>query len=83
MGSIAWLILDDMSWGEYGDYEPDNEQPGPGDDPAVQEIEPKLLALLDANPEKVFYENQLAILFERDFFHWVTARALKDLRESG
>ena len=72
-----------MSWeDEYG-FEPEEEKPGPKDDPAVQEIEPLLIQKLEENPERVFYENQLAVLFEDDFFHWVTARALIDLRESG
>jgi hypothetical protein len=72
-----------MSWDEFDEHQPDDEHPGPGDDPAVQELEPQLESLLDANPERVFYETQLAILFKRDFFHCVTSRALKDLRESG
>lgn len=64
------------------DYEPEHA-PGPGDDPAVQELEPRLLAYLDERPDTVFYETQLAVIFERDFFHWVTVRALKDLRQAG
>jgi hypothetical protein len=71
-----------MSW---DDYQSDLEanRPGPGDDPAVQELEPMLLELFDANPRTVYYESQLAVLFEDRFFHWVTVRALKELRESG
>src|SRR5260370_24621038 len=74
-----------MSWDDFEYYEPtpdESHRPGPEDDPAVQAIEPKLLALFDANPEQVFYESQLAVHFEKDFFHWVTVRALKDLRDS-
>ncbi len=71
-----------MSWDEIDEYESEDHPPGPGDDPAVQELEPQLVALLDANPERVFYETQLAVMFEKNFFHWVTSRALKDLRES-
>jgi len=77
-----------MTWDDYEppepqepDYEP--EHPGPGDDPAVQELEPLLQAHLDEHPDTVFYETQMAVLFERRFFHWVTVRALKDLREAG
>lgn len=72
-----------MSWADDYGYEPGEERPGPQDDPAVQEIEPLLIQKLDETPDRVFYENQLAVLFEDDFFHWVTARALIDLRESG
>jgi hypothetical protein len=71
-----------MSWTDFDDYEPEEApQPGPRDDPSVQRLEPMLLAMFDANAEAVFYENQLCIHFERDFFHWVTSRALRDLRE--
>jgi hypothetical protein len=37
--------------------------------------------MFEAKPEAVFYETQICIHFEKDYFHWVTARALKDLRE--
>lgn len=72
-----------MNWDDFDDYEPDREtEPGPGDDPSVQKLEPLLLAMFDSSPEAVFYESQLCVHFEKDFFHWVTARALKDLREA-
>ena len=74
-----------MSWEDpepdtYQD--PEDDRPGPADDPAVQNLEPLLLALLDEQPETVYYESQLAVRFEDNFFHWVTVRALKDLREN-
>ena len=76
-----------MSWEDFEPepQEPDYEplRPAPGDDPAVQEVEPLLVAYLNEHPDNVFYETQLAILFEHKFFHWVTVRALKDLREVG
>ena len=78
------VVPKDMNWEGYHDYEPESDdRPGPGDDPAVQELEPQLVELLDSNPETVFYETQLAVRFEKHFFHWVTSRALKDLRDSG
>jgi hypothetical protein len=70
-----------MSWDEV-ESEPAPEYPGPGDDPAVRELEPQIVAYLDGHAEVVFYETQLAVIFERNFFHWVTSRALKDLREA-
>ena len=71
-----------MSWDEFETYFSENDHPGPADDPAVQELQPQLLALFESDSEAVFYETQLAVRFEKDFFHWVTARALKDLREA-
>lgn len=76
-----------MSWSDldyYDEPEPDEPfRPGPDDDPSVQKLEPELLALFDFDPEQVFYESQLAVRFEDRYFHWVTTRALKDLREGG
>ncbi len=76
-----------MSWSDldyYDETEPDEAfRPGPDDDPSVQKLEPEMLALFDSDPEQVFYESQLAVRFEDRYFHWVTTRALKDLRESG
>ncbi len=75
-----------MDWDEYEPeayFEPEKDRPGPADDPAVQELEPLLSALFEDNPETVFYETQLAVRFEDRFFHWVTSRTLKELRESG
>ncbi len=43
----------------------------------------RLLAHFIDNPEKVFYSRQLEVLFEREYFHWVTNRALRRLIEEG
>ena len=59
--------------------DPEEVDPEAADHPAVQEIEPKLLALFEQQPDRVFYETQLSIRFEKEFFHWVTARALRVL----
>lgn len=61
------------------DYEPEYEDVDK-EDPAVAAVSEKLRALFDEQPDAVFYETQLAVMFERDFFHWVTSRALKELR---
>lgn len=75
-----------MSWDDYEPdayLEPEDNRPSAADDPSVQELEPQLLAMFESTPEAVFYESQLCVRFEKEYFHWVTARALKDLRESG
>ena len=41
----------------------------------------RLLTHFIDNPESVFYSRQLEVLFEREFFHWVTNRALRRLVE--
>lgn len=43
----------------------------------------RLLAHFVDHPESVFYSRQLEVLFEREYFHWVTNRALRKLIEQG
>lgn len=74
-----------MSWDDFDEFdqgEREDDHPLPEDDPSVQRLEPLLLTFFESHPETVFYETQLCVLFEKDFFHWVTVRTLKVLRES-
>ncbi len=48
-------------------------------DAKVDEAKAKLLAHFEANPKGVYYEHQLEIIFERQFFHWITGKALHEL----
>jgi len=43
----------------------------------------RLLTFFIDNKETVFYSRQLEVLFEDEFFHWVTNRALRRLIEEG
>jgi hypothetical protein len=43
----------------------------------------RLLAHLEDNPQSVFYSRQLEVLFEREYFHWITNRALRRLVDEG
>jgi hypothetical protein len=43
----------------------------------------RLLAHFEDNPERVFYSRQLEVIFENEYFHWVTNRALRRLVEEG
>ena len=43
----------------------------------------RLLAYFEDNPKSVFYSRQLEVLFEREYFHWITNRALRRLVEEG
>ena len=59
------------------DYEPDiieeeEEQPR---DPVVDQAKDAMRAFFDQERTNVFYKQQLEVIFERDFFHWVTSRA--------
>ena len=43
----------------------------------------RLLALFVDHPNEVFYSRQLEVLFEGEYFHWVTNRALRALIAEG
>jgi hypothetical protein len=43
----------------------------------------RLLTYFEDNPDQVFYSRQLEVLFEREYFHWVTNRALRRLVDEG
>jgi hypothetical protein len=43
----------------------------------------RLLAYSEDNPGSVFYSRQLEVPFEREYFDWVTNRALRGLIEEG
>jgi hypothetical protein len=43
--------------------------------------EEQLVRIFDKERKRVFYSRQLEIMFEKDFFHWITNRALHRLFE--
>jgi len=43
----------------------------------------RLLAHFEDNPESVFYSRQLEVLFEREYFHWLTNRVVRRLVQEG
>ncbi len=68
------------------DFEEDYEReldPEPLDDPAVIRATQELRVFFEEHPQEVYYETQLCIFFEHKFFHWVTSRALKGMRQGG
>lgn len=46
---------------------------------AVQELR----AFFESHREDVFFSRQLEVRYEDDYFHWVTNRALRELRDKG
>lgn len=76
-----------MTAGWYRD-EPDPEVPeeellGRPRDRKIDEAKAGLLDFFAAQPDRVFYSRQLAVLHEREFFHWITTRALGELVKEG
>ena len=53
------------------------------DDTEEARARARILAHFEDNPQMVFYSRQLEVLFEREYFHWVTNRALRRLVEEG
>jgi hypothetical protein len=43
----------------------------------------QLLAHFEDNPQSVFYSRQLEVMLEREYFHWVTNRALRRVGTGG
>lgn len=66
--------------GQEPDFEDSEEQPR--HDPKVDEASGKLLSFIETNPGEVFYEMQIEVLFENEYFHWITTKALARLRDS-
>jgi hypothetical protein len=42
-----------------------------------------LAKLFEEEPEAVFYQRQLQVMFEGKYFHWITVRALSELVQEG
>lgn len=71
---FAVAMDDDLN----AEVDPDHENER-GDDVREQEAAARLTRLFEENPTTVFYGRQLEVLFERDYFHWITNRALRAL----
>ena len=54
-----------------------------GTDPAQSRVADKLRKLFDEKREAVFYSRKLEVMFEDEFFHWITSRALRQLAIEG
>ena len=50
-----------------------------GDDPKVIEALEPILDFFRSQPDEVFYEHQLEVIFEGRFWHWITSKALARL----
>lgn len=70
---------------DYVALEDDDESPkAERHDPAVDRAKDALRQMFfGPGKDKVYYQRQLQVLLEKDFFHWVTARALAELSDAG
>jgi hypothetical protein len=52
-------------------------------DTFVDQAKEDLKALFRQEPESVYYQRQLQVIFEKPYFHWITVRALSELVAEG
>ena len=73
-----------MSYEQDEFYEGDDyEEERPRDD-KIDDAKRKLRTeLFAANQDTVYYQRQIETRYERDFFHWITAKALNELTAEG
>jgi hypothetical protein len=64
--------------GEYEDGAQTDDQVR-SSDPAVERATERLRAFFDSAPQRLFYSTQIQTALEREFFHWITGRALLEL----
>jgi len=74
-------MLDDI----YREYEPSEDEGREGypRDKVVDQAKEALTEFFENNDEDVFYMQQLEVLFEKPFFHWVTFAAINELIDEG
>lgn len=72
-------MSDDFDFGDY--FEERAERPRDG---KVDEAKAVLLArYFSEGAQSVYYGRQLEVALERDFFHWITKKALNELAQEG
>ncbi|MGO9641533.1 MAG: hypothetical protein ACLP1Y_09550 [Candidatus Acidiferrales bacterium] len=52
-------------------------------DPVVDLAKEDLRNLFAEEPESVFYQRQLQVIYEKKYFHWITAHSLSELAREG
>jgi len=75
-----------LSGWEEADYEPDldeeDEEARPRD-AVIDEAKDEIREFFERERTGVFYKQQLEVIFEDDYFHWITSRALSELAAEG
>jgi len=52
-------------------------------DPVVDLAKEDLRDFFAEEPESVFYQRQLQVIFEKKYFHWITSHSLSELTQEG
>lgn len=64
---------------DYFDH--DEEEDEPQRDVKIDQAKIVITEIFDNEPERVFYSVQIETRLEREFFHWITNKGLKELTE--
>ena len=62
------------------DYEPEDDPEERPRDPVIDEARIAIDEFLSQNKQTTFYLKQLQVVFERRFYHWITAKAVSETR---
>lgn len=84
--SATISVVDEGDWdvGDLDDGEEAPRDPKHSSDPALLSAKAQLLSDYFApGTRRVYYQRQLQVLLENDYFHWITAAAIKALVEEG
>lgn len=78
-------MADEPDYGWETEWEPDSEADEEERlrDPVIDRAKNELTGFFSAEPEEVFYQRQLQVIFEGTYFHWIVARALAELAAEG
>lgn len=63
---------------DYDDHDDYEEEERPRD-PAIDQAIERVRTFFDAAPQRLFYSTQIETSLEREFFHWITGKALLEL----
>jgi hypothetical protein len=78
MPERASCYWDEPDW--EPDLEPEETHPR---DPVVDRAKEELRGFFEAERSGVFYKQQLEVIFEDRYFHWVSSRAISELAAEG
>lgn len=65
------------------DYEEEDSEPERPRDPKLDVAISRVQQLFAAEPDRLFHSTQIETTLEREFFHWITGRALLEIAQAG
>ena len=68
---------------DYEEFDSEEDVAERPPDPRQISAREVLIQFFEEHREQVFFSRQLEVRYERDYFHWITNRALRDLEAMG